>query len=672
MQRAAENPNDEAGQPTCSNLSPQLAFLTLDQAEDSIFWVDSNARFVYANQAACERLGYSLDELRTMKVLDIDPVFPKEEWLAHWKKVKENRSYTFESIHRTKSGRLIPVEIATNHIEFDGRDYHCVFARDITPRREAETALRKINERLDLALTNGGLGMWDWNIQTGEQTMNEQWARILGYALDDIESLISTWQNRIHPDDSERVLHELRMHFEYGTPYSVDFRMRAKSEEWIWIHSSGKVVEWTKEGKPLRMIGVHQDIDAQKRAEQQLIEAKQAAEAANRAKSEFLANMSHEIRTPMTAILGFADILADTVVDGAAVEATKIIRRNGDNLLHIINDILDLSKIESGKSEPEWVACSPRQVAAELICSMKVRAEAKGLSLTLDAQEAVPNRIVTDPIRLRQILANLIGNALKFTDSGSVRVVIRSDRNADSPTVRFDVCDTGIGLSQKQIGMLFQPFTQVDSSPNRRFGGTGLGLAISKRLAKMLGGDIIVQSVPQQGSAFSLTIAAAPVSEMAGSAGKPANTPSDINGATPVTNLNYKNILLIEDGPDNQRLIVHILQKAGALVALADNGQAGIHLAMAALRDGNPFDAILMDIQMPTMDGYEATRTLRESGYSGPIIALTAHAMAEDRQKCLDCGCNDYVSKPIDRTTLLQVIASNNANCRRPTSAPRC
>jgi two-component system, sensor histidine kinase and response regulator len=349
MQLAGERPDDQSGQPLCLDELAKLAQLTLDHSVNALFWVDSNAKFVYANQATCDCLEYSLDELRTMKVLDVDPVFPKETWPAHWEKVRQRRSYTFESVHRSKSGRSFPVEIVTNHVEFGGKAYHCVFARDITERKQAETILRKTNERLDFALNNAGLGLWDWNIQTGEQTMNEQWAQMLGYSLGDIDSLISTWATRIHPDDAEYVSKMLESHFVDGTPYAAEFRMKARSGDWVWILSKGKVVEWDHEGKPLRMIGVQQDITAQKIAEQELIEAKQAAEAASLTKSEFLANMSHEIRTPMTAILGFADILTETVVDGAAVEATKIIKRNGDNLLHIINDILDLSKIESGK-----------------------------------------------------------------------------------------------------------------------------------------------------------------------------------------------------------------------------------------------------------------------------------------------------------------------------------
>ena len=312
--------------------------------------------------------------------------------------------------------------------------------------------------------------------------------------------------------------------------------------------------------------------------------------------------------------------------------------------------------------------CSPRQIASELICSMKVRAEAKGLSLALQVQEGVPETITTDPIRLRQILANLIGNALKFTNTGGVRVVMRLDAEGDPSELRIDVCDTGIGLSQEQIAMLFRPFSQVDSSANRRFGGTGLGLAISKRLAKMLGGDIVVQSAPQHGSTFSLTIAAGPVGEAAINSGVVGDVQSSPNNITDAPSLNCR-ILLVEDGADNQRLIVHILRKAGAHVVVADDGLAAIELALTAKQAGNPFEAILMDIQMPGMDGYQATRVLRGSGYQGPIIALTAHAMAEDRQKCLDCGCDDYVSKPIDRASLLQLIASHVTSRRHIDSA---
>jgi signal transduction histidine kinase/CheY-like chemotaxis protein len=389
---------------------------------------------------------------------------------------------------------------------------------------------------------------------------------------------------------------------------------------------------------------------------EQLIRAKHAAEAATQAKSEFLANMSHEIRTPMTAILGFSDILLSNPSPDEAMESARIIKRNGDNLLKIINDILDLSKIEAGKFRVVRTACSPRQIAADVVSLMKVHADAKGLPLTLNIGEDVPEQITTDPTRLRQILVNLLGNAIKFTEVGEVRIALRDAGPDGDSTMRFDVTDTGIGLSDEQIGLLFQPFSQADGSINRRFGGTGLGLAISKRLAGVLGGDITVASAPGKGSTFSLTIATGPRD-----GAEPIDLATDeleLQRQEPrLTSIHDSRILLAEDGPDNQRLIAHVLRRGGCEVTVAVDGQVAVDLALEALQAGDPFDVIVMDMQMPVMDGYEATRQLRKVGYAGPIVALTAHAMRDDCQKCLDAGCNDYTTKPIDRALLLDVVA---------------
>jgi PAS domain S-box-containing protein len=380
------------------------------------------------------------------------------------------------------------------------------------------------------------------------------------------------------------------------------------------------------------------------------------ADAATRAKSEFLANMSHEIRTPMTAILGFADVLLGNPPPAEAMESAQIIKRNGDHLLKIINDILDLSKIEAGSCKTETVACSPRQILADVSATMKVQLDAKGLSWTTEIHEDVPNCIFTDPLRLRQILVNLVGNAVKFTEIGGVSIVMQMDHGvALESKLRIDVTDTGIGLTEEQIGLIFKPFSQADGSVSRRFGGTGLGLAISQRLAKILGGDISVNSVLGKGSTFSLKVATQSVGSLTRES--PAiDVPSNVSSSTPPMKLDGR-ILLAEDGPDNQRLITHVLRKIGAQVTSAKNGEAAFQLAMESMQVGHPFDAILMDMQMPVMDGYEATRQLRDAGYQGPIVALTAHAMSDDRQKCLDAGCSEYVTKPIDRANLLTVIA---------------
>ncbi|MCX7427186.1 MAG: ATP-binding protein [Planctomycetia bacterium] len=393
-----------------------------------------------------------------------------------------------------------------------------------------------------------------------------------------------------------------------------------------------------------------------------------AAEAATRAKSEFLANMSHEIRTPMTAILGFADILLENLDKEEDLAAAGTIRRNGEYLLGIVNDILDISKIEAGKFDLDRTACSPVNVIADVVSFTRVRCEAKKLPLYVEYVGAIPETIQCDPTRLRQILVNLVGNAIKFTETGSVRLVARLIHRGDGlPCLRFDVIDTGIGMGEGLVKRLFEPFTQADSSMARKFGGTGLGLAISMRLAMMMGGDIAVTSVPGKGSTFSLTVETGPLDGVAMLENPAEAAVDDRRKSTPTANLDimlHCRILLAEDGLDNQRLIALFLRKAGADVTVAENGRIAHDLALAAEREANPFDLILMDMQMPVMDGYQATRRLREAGYAGPIIALTAHAMAGDDAKCRDAGCDEYLSKPIVRDKFLPVVAQYVAKQR--------
>jgi len=388
-----------------------------------------------------------------------------------------------------------------------------------------------------------------------------------------------------------------------------------------------------------------------------------ALEIASRIKSEFLANMSHEIRTPMTAILGYAELLLEegdlSRAPKERVEAITTIIRNGEHLLKIINDILDLSKIEAGRLSIEKVECSPLQLLSEVESLMQYRARGKSLTLTVRCDGPIPVRIHTDPMRLRQILINLVGNAIKFTWQGSVQVVARLTRREAEPIMQFDVIDTGIGMRPDQIATLFQPFTQADSSTSRRFGGTGLGLTISRRFANTLGGDITVTSAPGRGSTFTVTIAAGPLEDadlLAPSKHTLAPRPAVALGQIPDPLLLNLRILLAEDGVDNQRLISFILEKSGASVTLVSDGRSAMEQALAAAHRSEPFDVILMDMQMPEMDGYEATRRLRGQGYLHPIIAMTAHAMADDRRRCLDAGCDDYVAKPINRHELLDLI----------------
>jgi PAS domain S-box-containing protein len=476
-----------------------------------------------------------------------------------------------------------------------------------------------------------------------------------------------------------------------------------------YLRPDGKTIAWEvvlspvldRDGQARRVVEIATDITDRRCAEDKLRRAQKAAEAATQAKTEFLANMSHEIRTPMTAILGYADLMLEENVGRAAQKHIEVIKRNGKHLLGVVNDILDLSKIEAGKMQIEPTRCSPVQLVAEVASLMRPQAAAKQLKLETELAQPLPETLLTDPLRMRQVLVNLVGNAIKFTDQGEVRLAVRliqgkgtvpdqplvgarSDENRDSPPVDenregdspifvgrksgqspgprlcFDVTDTGIGMSEAQIGELFQPFTQVDNSSTRKFGGTGLGLCISKRLTEALGGDIEVHSAPGKGSTFSVMIDPGPLDgiRMVRQGEGPTNRPSPIVAPVAANKIElHGRVLLAEDGLDNQRLISFFLKKAGADVTSVENGQLAVEAALAASEAGRPFDVILMDMQMPVMDGYEATRQLRERGCTGPIVALTAHSMVADRQKCLDAGCDHYATKPIDRQKLLAAVA---------------
>ena len=395
-------------------------------------------------------------------------------------------------------------------------------------------------------------------------------------------------------------------------------------------------------------------------------EALVVTQKAMRTKSEFLANMSHEIRTPMTAILGYSNILLDPSISSKQrLECVQTINRCGTHLLEIINDILDLSKLEAGKMTVERVPFSPIELASEVVALMKHHANIKKLSLNVECQGPIPEQIRGDPTRLRQVLVNLVGNAIKFTKTGGVRLVIEMAAPADSGNlrIRFQVIDTGIGLTSQQRATLFSAFTQGDTSITRKFGGTGLGLTISDRLVHMMGGQINVESTPGQGTTFGVTMDVGSPSDV-----KMIEAPSVLaqeqRRSTEARRPSGKleaSILLAEDGRDNQRLISLVLRKTGAEVTIVENGQEAVTQAMRMFVENKPYQVILMDMQMPVMDGYAATRQLRELGYTLSIVALTAHALSGDRQKCLDAGCDGYISKPINRGELISKIQSHLA-----------
>ncbi len=629
--------------------------------------------FVEVNETWCRTLGYTKEEVLGHNFSEfIHPDFAEhfKENFPIFKGMGYILGVEFEMVKKDGSEIIVAFDGKIGRNE-DGsfRQTHCVLS-DITERKRAEEALRD-SEMKSRALLEGS-PVCNKVIDLDSRLQYMSAAGIKQLKIADIKPFYGkTYPPDIYPESMRAPLVEHLNRALAGELCSVECPVLDMEGGELWYYTTFVPVRDSK-GQIEYVIGASVDVTERKRAENELARARDEAEAANRAKSEFLANMSHEIRTPMTAILGFAELLRSegdlSKAPPKRVEAVDTIIRNGNHLLKIIGDILDLSKIESAKVTVESRECSPWHIVEEVVSSMQGSVEDKDLRLDVEYAFPLPRTIRTDPVRLKQVLVNLVGNAVKFTERGGVRINVRcTQRSGTDPIMQFVVTDTGIGMTEEQMDSIFQPFTQADTTHTCRFGGTGLGLAISKHLTVMLGGDVQVESEPDKGSTFTLTIDPGPLDGVP-SLDAPPEASAEEKPPAPTKTLRGR-VLLAEDGPDNQRLIAFLLKKAGAEVALAENGQLAHDMALAARDEGNPFDVILMDIQMPVMDGYDATAKLREAGYTGPIIALTAHAMITDRDKCLAAGCDDYMTKPIDHKKLFSLVALYASRQDLPTSS---
>ena len=502
------------------------------------------------------------------------------------------------------------------------------------------------------------MAAWEWTPQKSIWT--EKLHELLG-TDPSLEPSSELFFSLVHPDDVEDLRSAWQAAIEGKITYDVEFRIIRPDGQARWLKGMGEVVR-NQDGQVIRMYGVNWDSTKERDQAIALRQSEQRAQAANASKSEFLANMSHEIRTPMTAILGYCELLREMIDGDEAREHLQTIRRNGDYLLDIINDILDLSKIEAGKFEVQCERFDPSRVIEDVRSIMEVRASEKGLALEVEYDGKLPQVVESDPKRLKQILINLVGNAIKFTREGRVR--IRVWMESQKRRFHFDVIDTGIGMTQEQQDRLFKPFSQGDSSVTRHFGGTGLGLAISKRLAEMLGGQITASSTQGVGSTFTVTLATGSIANeplvdhsIDSFANDLATNERDCGSDCDSVKKLDCHVLIVDDRRDIRFLSRRILTKAGASVDECEDGQLAIEYIEQSLNVNKRPDLILLDMQMPNLDGYQTARKLRELGYSGPIIALTADAMQGDMNQCLEAGCNDYLSKPIDSARLVKLIA---------------
>jgi two-component system, sensor histidine kinase and response regulator len=628
-----------------------------ERANEAYLIFDDKFAIVGVNRAASTLLQTRLDTQR--------PKFPEQskmrktmtqassngEWTALRMMLAgaENSDVFDARLRRLRDEPGVIRYIASLNKEGADRGAFRALREEVVNAHARSMAIELTKKRLSNVIDATEAGCWEWDVNSGEIWVNDHWRRMLGLEGNDDDAYsIRQWKSLCHPDDIAAGWAHIKACLRERTQTrTLEARVRHKAGHWVWVAISSRIVERQEDGRPAMVAGIQIDITQRMAHERALEEKSLQAEAANIAKSQFLATMSHELRTPMNGVLGMLDVVLKTPLTTQQHEYIDVARSSAKSLLRVLNDVLDFSKLEAGAVAIENVPYSPYKVIDEVTALLRPKAEEKGLQLKIEKSSDIPGMLDGDGVRLRQVLVNLIGNAIKFTDRGYVEVSAGLGKTRSSDQLMITVRDTGIGISEEAGPKLFKHFAQADSSMSRRFGGTGLGLVICKQIVELMGGEIGVRSEEGKGSAFWFTVPA----RIAASCDAGAAVLKGEKGAAEVTPVaRPMHILAADDHPVNQQVLKLFLASCGHEVVMVENGQ----LAVEAM-DTHSFDAIIMDIEMPVMDGVAATKAIRARAGADrdtPIIAVTAHALSGDREKYLDAGMNDYVSKPFNQEEL--------------------
>jgi PAS domain S-box-containing protein len=620
----------------------------ISSIEAILFVKDADGKYLLVNRAFTEKLGLDQIEIIGKTSEELKLSLDIDSRLSDDIVIQQGVEQTYEQELRLSDGRLYDYLITKIPIRGkDGEVYAQVgLATDITHIKELEKDLRDNVFSLDAAVNGTGNGLWDWNPARDELVLNDNWFGMLGYTRSQFNKKyrrfnFRTFADFVHPEDMKKIEKELEKHYAGQTEYyRIEFRMLTSDDQWKWILASGKVWEWDKDNNPTRMVGIHIDIDYRVRIEEQLKQALVKAEESDRLKSAFLANMSHEIRTPMNGIIGFLDLMdTDEMPREERKEYMSIIRSSSNQLLNIVNDIVDISKIEAGQVTIRNSPVDLPKLFEDLRMQYRPALDDKKLSLELECfLEDDEKTIISDHTKLRQILSNLISNSIKFTESGGIKIQCRKT----GLNIEFSVEDSGYGIPPEMHKRVFERFIQAESGLSRLQEGTGLGLSICKAYVEKLGGRIWLKSVPGEGSVFYFTIPFVVDPD-----------PEVKRPAEPIKDENSEGlILIVEDEIYNFLFVEQILQNRGLRVLHAENGT----IALEMLSKHRDIELVLMDIRLPGMDGYETTRRIKEKMPHLPVVALTALALSGDREKAIQAGCDDYLKKPVLREELLNVV----------------